>query len=203
MLTFYHCPGTRSGGIRWLLEELGVPFDLQIVNVLSDEGATEAYRAVQPNKKVPAIVHDGVAVHERSAITIYLCDAFPEAGLAPAIGDPRRGPYLSWLVYNDAVFDPVLGAKFMGWTYDRRGVSFGAFDDMVSHLETTLSRTPFLTGETFTAADLLLAGGLNFAVRMQKAIPETPPIAGFLDRTVGRPAFARAIAADRALRAEG
>lgn len=199
MLTFYHRPGTRSGGIRWLLEELGVPYELELVNIRAEGGAPESYRAIQPNKKVPAIVHDGVAVHERSAICIYLCDAFPAAGLAPPIGDPRRGPYLSWLVYNDAVLDPVLGATFMGWTYDKLGVSFGSFDDMVTNLQTTLSATPYLTGDTFAAADLLIAGGLNFAVRMQKAIPETPQIAGFLDRTVGRPSFAAAMAKDRAL----
>ena len=197
MLTFYHCPGTRSGGIRWLLEEIGVPYKLELVDIRAEGGAPESYREIQPNKKVPAIVHDGVAVHERSAICIYLCDAFPAAGLAPPVGDPRRGPYLSWLVYNDAVIDPVLGARFMGWSYDKIGVSFGSFDDMVRNLNTTLEVTPYLTGDTFTAADLLVAGGLNFAVRMQKAIPETPALAGFLDRTVGRPSFAAAMAKDR------
>jgi len=199
MLTFYHAPGTRSGSVRWLLEELDVPYELKIVDIRAEGGAPEAYRAIQPSKKVPAIVHDGVAVHERAAIFTYLCDAFPNAGLAPPIGDARRGPYLSWLVYNDAVIDPVLGAKFMGWTYEKLGVSFGSFDDMVRNLEITLSQSPFLTGETFTAADLLVGGAVNFAVRFTKAIPETPAIAGFLERTVGRPAFARAMAADRAL----
>jgi len=197
MLTLYHAPGTRSGGALWLLEELGVEYDLQFVDIFAEGGAPEDYRAIQPHKKVPAIVHDGVAVTERAAIFAYLCDAFPQAGLAPAIGDPRRGPYLSWLVYNDAVFDPVLGAKFVGWTYDKRGVSFGTFDDMVRKIETTLSATPYLTGDIFTAADLNLAGGLNFAVRMQKAMPETPAIAGFLDRTTGREGFKRAMAKGR------
>src|SRR5215472_7054495 len=138
MLTFYHCPGTRSGSVHWLLEELGVPFETEIVRVTSDGGAAEAYRAIQPNKKVPAIVHDGVRVHERAAIFIYLCDAFPTAGLAPPAGDARRGPYLSWLVYNDAVFDPVLAAKMGGWSYIPMGVSFGAYDDMVRNLNDTL-----------------------------------------------------------------
>jgi glutathione S-transferase len=199
MLTFYHAPGTRSGSTRWLLEELGVPYELEIVDVRSDAGAPEDYRQIQPNRKVPAIVHDGVAVHERAAIFAYLCDVFPESGLAPAIGDARRGPYLSWLVYNDAVIDPVLAARFGGWQYDKRGVSFGLFDDMVRHLEATLSKTLFLTGETFTAADLLVSGGINFAVRIQKVVPETPALAGFLSRTVGRESFARAMAKDRAL----
>ena len=198
MLTLYHCPGTRSGSAVWLLEELAVPYELEIVPVGVRGDPPESYRAIHPHKKVPAIVHDGVAVTERAAIFAYLCDAFPAAGLAPPIGDPRRGPYLSWLVYNDAVFDPVLAAKFMGWEYDKRGVSFGAFEDMVSKLETTLTATPYLTGEAFTAADLLIAGGLNFAVRMQKAIPETPALAGFLDRTTGRDAARRAFEKARA-----
>ncbi|HZZ36785.1 MAG TPA: glutathione S-transferase N-terminal domain-containing protein, partial [Caulobacteraceae bacterium] len=130
-LTLYHCPGTRSGSAVWLLEELGVAYELEIVPVGLRGDPPESYRAIHPHKKVPAIVHDGVAVTERAAIFAYLCDAFPQTGLAPPIGDPRRGPYLSWLVYNDAVIDPVLAAKFGGWQYDKRGVSFGAFEDMV------------------------------------------------------------------------
>jgi glutathione S-transferase len=198
MLTFYHTPATRSGSIRWLLEELGVPHDLQIVDIRADGGAPESYREIQPNKKVPAIVHDGVAVHERSAICIYLCDAFPAAGLAPPLGDPRRGPYLSWLVYNDAVIDPVLAAKFGGWAYEKMGVSFGSFDDMALNLETSLSRTPYLTGDTFTAADLLVGGAVNFAARVMKTLPETPALGAFIDRVTSRPAFAAALAKDRA-----
>ena len=198
MLTFYHCPGTRSGSVHWLLEELGVPFETEIVAVQAEGGAPESYRAIQPNKKVPAIVHDGVRVHERAAICIYLCDAFPDAGLAPPIGDARRGPYLSWLVYNDAVLDPVLAAKFGGWEYDKRGVSFGTFDDMVANLNQTLGKSPYLTGDAFTAADLLLCGGVNFAVNFTKAIPATPTITDYLRRCMSRPAFARAVAKDRA-----
>ncbi|HEY1427343.1 MAG TPA: glutathione S-transferase family protein [Caulobacteraceae bacterium] len=201
MLTFYHCPGTRSGGVHWLLEELGAPFETEIVPVTSDAGAPESYRAVQPNKKVPAIVHDGVRVHERAAICIYLCDAFPAANLAPPVGDPRRGPYLSWLVYNDAVLDPVIAAKFGNWQYETRGVSFGSFDDMVANLNGTLGKTPYLTGDAFTAADLLLCGGLNFAVNFAKAIPPRPAITDFLQRCMSRPAFARVVARDRAAQA--
>jgi len=198
-LVFYHAPGTRSGSVRWLLEELGVPYEMKIVDIRAEGGAPEAYREIQPHKKVPAIEHDGVAVHERAAIFAYLCDAFPDSGIAPSIGDRRLGPYLSWLVYNDAVIDPVLAAKFSGWTYDKLGVSFGAFEDMAQNLETTLARTPYLTGDAVTAADLLVAGGINFAVRVAKAFPETPALGGFLDRMVGRPSFARYLAADRAL----
>jgi glutathione S-transferase len=197
MLTLYHTPNTRSGSIRWLLEELGAPYEVELVDIRAPGGAPESYRAIQPNKKVPAIVHDGVAIHERSAICIYLCDAFPAAGLAPPIGDPRRGPYLSWLVYNDAVIDPVLGAKMRGETYEKIGVSYGDFDDMARHVNDSLAKTAFLTGDAFTAADLLVGGALNVATRMLKVMPETPAITGFLERVTGREAYGRAIAKDQ------
>jgi glutathione S-transferase len=197
MLTFYHCPGTRSGSIRWLLEELGVPYETEIVDIHAPGGAPESYRAIQPSKKVPAIVHDGVAVHERAAICIYLADAFPAAGLAPPAGDPRRGQYLSWLVYNDAVIDPVLGAKMAGWSYNPVGVSFGRFDDMAANLEATLAKSPFLTGDTFTAADLLVGGAVNVACRVLKTLPETPALTGFIGRVTSREAYSRAIAKDQ------
>ena len=197
MLTLYHTPNTRSGAIRWLLEELGVPYEVEIVDIRAPGGAPESYRAIQPNKKVPAIVHGGVAIHERAAICIYLCDAFPAAGLAPPVGDPRRGPYLSWLVYNDAVIDPVIGARMRGLTYEKLGVSYGDFDDMARHLETTLSRSPYLTGDAFTAADLLVGGAVNVATRMLKVLPETPALHGFIERVTAREAFSRAIAKDQ------
>jgi len=198
MLTLYHAPQSRSGSIVWLLEELGASYELKFVDIGGAGGAPEEYRAIHPHKKVPAVVHDGVTITERAAICAYLADVFPGAGLAPPIGDRRRGPYLSWLVYNDAVIDPVLGAKFLGWQYDKRGVSFGAFDDMVENLERTLLRTPYLTGDDFTAADLLVAGDVNIAVRFTKLIPATPAISGFLTRTQSREAFKRAMVKGRA-----
>ena len=98
MLKFYHAPWSRSSGMLWLLEELGVDYDLILPDIRAEGGAPEDYRAVQPNKKVPAIDHDGTIVTERAAITIYLADVFTEAGLAPAIGDPARAKYLTWTI---------------------------------------------------------------------------------------------------------
>jgi len=198
MLTVYHAPGTRSGGVVWLLEELAVPYELEIVDVRAEGGAPESYRAIQPNKKVPAIVHDGVPVHERAAIFAYLADAFPQAGLAPPVGDPRRGPYLSWLVYNDAVLDPVMAAKMGGWQYEKMGVSFGAFDDMVRHLHETFADRDYVLGDQICAADILLLGGVNFALRMTKVLPSSPGLEAYVDRMMSRPAVARAVARGRA-----
>jgi glutathione S-transferase len=101
------------------------------------------------------------------------------------------------------VLDPVIAAKFGDWKYEARGVSFGSFDDMVANLNATLDKTPYLTGDSFTGADLLICGGLNFAVNFTKAIPATPAIQDYLKRCLSRPAFARAVAKDRAAQSAG
>lgn len=102
MLTFYHCPNTRSGSVLWLLEELGVPYDLQILDIRAQGGAPESYRAIQPNKKVPAIVHDGAPVHERAAI--FATSATPSR--------PRASPRRSAI--------PAAGRIFPGWSTTTR-----------------------------------------------------------------------------------
>ncbi len=134
MLKFYHAPWSRSSTIFWLLEELGLEYEMELVDIRGEGGAPEEYRKIQPNKKVPAIVHDGKVVTERAAITIYLGDVFPEKGLAPAIGDPDRAAYISTLVYHDAVFDPVVCAKVKGLSYVSNDYPFGLYEDMVAYL---------------------------------------------------------------------
>ncbi len=95
-VTLYHSPRTRSQGVRILLEELGAPYELHVLNFKLEEQHKPDYLAINPLGKVPAIEHAGAVVTEQVAIYIYLADAFPAAGLAPAIGDPLRGPYLRW-----------------------------------------------------------------------------------------------------------
>ena len=96
-LTFFHAPNTRSTGVAILLEELGAPHQTQVINMIANEQRQPAYLAINPMGKVPAIRHGDALVTEQAAIFIYLADLFPAAGLAPAIGDPLRGPYLRWL----------------------------------------------------------------------------------------------------------
>ena len=147
MLKFYCAPWSRASGVFWLLEELGQPYEIEIVDIRAPGGVPESYREIQPNKKVPAIDHDGTVVTERAAICIYLGDAFPEAGLAPPIGDKARAGYLTWLVYCDSVFDPAVAAKAQGWEYVSNNFSFGLFDDMVANVEKLLSRQPYAAGD--------------------------------------------------------
>ncbi|WP_309084546.1 glutathione S-transferase family protein [Chelativorans sp.] len=202
MLKFYHAPWSRSSAIFWLLEELGVDYQMELVDIRGDGGAPEEYRRIQPNKKVPAIEHDGVVITERAAISIYLGDAFPEAGLAPAIGDPARGPYLSMLVYHDAVFDPVISARVKGLSYVSNDFSFGLFDDMVANLERRLSQQPYAAGDRFTLADVIYGSGINFTMNMLKGLPERPVFQDYVARVTDRPAYKRVSEKDMAMAAK-
>src|SRR5690606_28844040 len=130
-----HSPWSRAAAARWLLEELGVDYNVRFVNVHAQTGADESYRAIHPHKKVPAIQHGDLLITERAAITIYLADRFPRAGLAPAVTDPDRARYLTSLVYSDSVFDPCVALRAKGYEYSGRDFSFGSFEDMVKNLE--------------------------------------------------------------------
>ena len=192
MLKFYCAPWSRASGVFWLLEELEQPYEIEIVDIRAPGGVPESYRDIQPNKKVPAINHDGTIVTERAAICIYLADAFPEARLAPAIGDKQRAAYLTRLVYCDSVFDPAIAAKAQGWEYKSNNFSFGLFEDMVTNVEKLLSKQPYAVGDTFTAADTQLAGGINYTMNILKVLPDP---SGFprLRRPRHRPAGIQAL----------
>lgn len=202
MLKFYHAPWSRSSSILWLLEELGADYELVHVDIRAEGGVPEDYRAVQPNKKVPAIEHDGVVIIERPAITIHLADAFPQAGLAPGIGEPERGPYLSMIVYCAAVFDPCITAKARGLEYESNDFAFGLFDDMLAYLEHVLSSRPFAAGSRFTAADVQLASSISFTMDVVKVLPERKVFRDYLARIGERPAWLRAQAKDAEMAAD-
>ena len=107
-VTLFHVPNTRSTGALILLEELGAAYELRVLDRKNNEQRAAPYLSINPMGKVPALLHDGALVTEQAAIYIYLADLFPEAGLAPAIGDSLRGPYLRWMVFYGSCFEPAL-----------------------------------------------------------------------------------------------
>ncbi|WP_127523695.1 glutathione S-transferase family protein [Mesorhizobium sp. Z1-4] len=190
MLKFYHAPFTRALGVFWLLEELGVDYQRVAIDIRGG-GAPEDYREVQPNKKVPAIEHDGTVITERAAITLYLAEIFTDAGLAPAVGDPARAAYLTWTVYNDAVFDPVLCARAHGLDYVSNDYPFGLYEDMFANLERHLSVNDFAAGDRFTAADTQLGTSIMVTMDTMKILPERPAFKAYVERLRQRPAYQR------------
>ena len=197
MITLYHAPRSRSSSIVWLLEELGEPYKIEITPIAYGNGqgsaAPDSYRHIHPHKKVPAIDHDGSIVFECAAIALYLADAFPKAGLAPAIGDKRRAPYVTWLAYWAGVMNPVATAKFRGWDKDSPS-GFGTFEDMEQFLANTLESHPYIVGDQFTAADVLVGGAVEFF--KSAMLPPRKVYDDYLARLAARPARQRALARD-------
>lgn len=200
-LVFFHAPNSRSTGTLILLEELGAPHELRVLNMKAGEQRKAPYLAVNPLGKVPALVHDGALVTEQGAIFIYLADLFPEAGLAPPIGDPLRGPYLRWLVYYGSSFEPaVLDVAMKREPAPPAMSAYGDFDTMLGTLVEALRKGPYLLGDRLSAADILWGTALRWTT-MFKLVPELPEITAYMARMWDRPAFARVTAKDAELTA--
>ena len=201
MITLHHAPNSRSLGALTLLEELGAPYALNVLNLKLGEQRKPAYLAINPMGKVPAITHRGALVTEQVAIYIYLADLFPAAKLAPAIDDPQRGPYLRWLAYYGACFEPAVVDRAL--QRDPGGASmspYGDFDTMLKTLTDQLGRGAWLLGERFSAADVLWGVALSWTTAF-KLVPELPAITDYAARANARPAFRKAKEIDAKLAA--
>jgi glutathione S-transferase len=198
-VTFFHAPNTRSSGARILLEELGADYELHALNFKAGEQRSAAYLAINPMGKVPAIRHGDAVITEQGAVFLYLADLYPEAGLAPAIGDPLRGPYLRWIVFYGSCFEPALMDRAQKHAPAPRSSSpYGDYDTMLATLTGQLASGPFILGERFTAADVLWATALSWTTRFG-LVPDTPVIASYIERVNARPAVARVRALDAQL----
>jgi glutathione S-transferase len=200
-VTFFHAPNSRSGGTRALLEELGMPFEMHVLNFKKGEQRQPEYLAINPMGKVPAIRHGDALITEQPAVFLYLADLYPEAGLAPPIGDPLRGSYLRWMVFYGSCFEPALIDKSMQREPATPSTCpYGDFDTMLKTLTDQLEQGPYMLGETFSAADVLWGTALNWTT-MFKLVPELPVIRAYIDRVLARPAMQRAAAKDAELAA--
>lgn len=196
MITLYHAPQSRSSRMIWLLEEVGVPYEIRPVSIfrpMTGEGLPDPTNP-HPDKRVPAIVHDGVLVAESVAIVLYLGEAFPEAGLAPVAGDSRRGAYLTWLAWYAAETEPAMMASMRGELAGSPQKQ-RSYDVAVRRLETALSQGPYVMGERFSGADVLISSALAFG---RRAFPVSEVFDAYMDRCRTRPAAIRGLALDTA-----
>lgn len=200
-VTLYHSPNTRSSGALILLEELGAPYELRVVNMKAGEQRQPAYLAVNPMGKVPAVVHGDALITEQVAIFLFLADLFPEAKLAPSLDDPLRGPYLRWLVYYAASFEPAVIDRALKHEPPPLAMSpYGDYDTMLKTLTDQLAKGPFILGARFSAADVLWGTALAWTT-MFKLVPEAPVIMAYVERLAARPSVAKVKARDAALAA--
>lgn len=201
-LVFYHAPNSRSSGTRILLEELGAEYEVHALDLKTGTQRQPGYLAVNPLGKVPAVRHGDALVTEQVAVYIYLADLFPQAGLAPPIGDPLRGPYLRWLAFYGSSFEPAMVDRAMKREPGPAAMSpYGDPDLVLDTLANQLRPGPYILGERFTAADILWGTALNWMI-MFKIVDERPEFTGYVQRIIGRPAVKRAAELDAALAAE-
>lgn len=199
--TLFHAIRSRSGAARILLEELGIDYDLQVLDLQRNEQRSPAYLAVNPMGKVPAILDDGVLVTEQPAIFIYLADRYPQAGLAPGLDDPLRGPWLRWLAFYGSSLEPAVIDLAMKREPAQPGFCpYGDYDTMLATVTAQLRAGPWLLGERFSAADILWGSGLGWMTDFG-LVPKLPEIMAYVERLRARPAARKAMADDASLAA--
>jgi glutathione S-transferase len=187
MITLYHAPRSRSSRFVWLLEELETPYELVQVSIKRRDGSGGPDpRNPHPDKKVPALVHDGELVTESAAIALYLTDLFPGKRIGPPVGDRTRGAYLSWLAYYAGVMEPMIQLRLSGQTSPE-------IDAMDRRIVAALESAPYLLGPAFSAADLFLASVVQFS---RAALPSSKLVDDHFARCSARTAFKRSLTKD-------
>lgn len=185
----YHMPQTRGGTTLWMSEELGDVCTVKLVNLRNGEGRTKEFLKLNPMGKLPTLTHKGETVTEAAAICAYLADLFPEKGFAPATNDPSRGAYYRWMFFAPSCIEPMMLDKLGKVTRENAtAAGHGDYDRVMTSIAQALSNGPYLLGEKFTAADVVMGSTLNFAT-MFGAIPSEGAVNSYVDRLKARPAF--------------
>ncbi|ATQ43432.1 glutathione S-transferase family protein [Caulobacter mirabilis] len=200
-LVFYTNPMSRGRIVRWMLEEVGRPYEARVLRWETGDTKTADYLAVNPMGKVPAIVHDGLVVTEVAAICAYLADIFPEAGLAPPPHSPLRGPYYRWLFFGAGPIEQAVSTTAVGFeptVEQRRSFGFGCMEDVLGAVEGAVKDRAYLVGDSFSAADLYLASHLSWGMNFG-TIERRPAFETYAERHLQRPASRRADEIDNAL----
>ena len=199
-LTLYTNPQSRGRIARWMLEEVGKPYETVVLDYATSM-KEPAYLAINPMGKVPAIRHGETVVTEAAAICLYLADAFPEAGLAPALGDPARGPYFRWTLFAAGPIEAAMTDKALGVVVPKereRMAGYGTMAHTLDALEGFLSGTEYVAGGRFSAADVYVGAHLGFGMAFGM-IEKRGAFERYVARLHERPAFRRANELDDAL----
>lgn len=195
-LTFYTNPMSRGRIARWMLEEIGAPYD----TVLLDYGTTMKapdYLAINPMGKVPSLVHDGHIITECAAICLYLAEVFPDAGM---IGKDRAA-YFRWILFASGPLEAAVTNNALGLVPPaerQQMVGYGSYETACKALDTAVTHSDFIAGDAFSAADVYVGSQIGWGLQFG-SIPETPALRAYWGRIKDRPARLRADAADNAL----
>lgn len=195
MITLFHAPQSRSSRMVWLIEELGIDWEVRYcqIAVRNGQAVGKADPAnPHPDGKVPALLHEGALITESAAIALYLADLFPEADLGASVGTAERGPLLTWICWAVGELEPAIWSKMTGEA-DRDPLAKARYQAAVDRLLEALWVGPYLMGERFTAADVMVGSSLAWA---RSCLPQSPLLDAYADRLARRPARIRADAKD-------
>ena len=195
-IILHHAAPSRSSTALFMLEEIGAPYELRVLDLKAGDQLKPAFLAINPMGKVPTIEHDGAVVTEVGAICTYLADAFPTAGLAPPVGDPLRGAYLRWMFFQGNCLEPaIVDHALKREPGNRAMMPYGDYETTVGVVEKAIEKGPWFLGERYSAADVYVGSAISWGLQF-KLLPERDAFKRYVERLHRRPAHARAIAID-------
>jgi glutathione S-transferase len=200
-IILYHHPFSRAANVVWMLEEVGVPYELRRVDILKGEQKSPDIVALNPMGKLPVIQDGDQVVTESAAIALYLADKYAYGRLAPRVDDPARGTYLRWSFFAPSVIEPASMAKTAGWTYKEGQAGWGSYDAVLASIERAIGNQDFVLGKEFSMADVVFGGTVRYMLAF-KLIEPRPSFTAYAERLGARPALQRAEARNKASRTE-
>lgn len=201
MITLFWCPQTRASRVLWMLEELGEPFQLRLADVREPDNLEADFREASPMGKVPALMDDtpggAVKMADSAPICLYLADRYAPGRLAPAADAPTRGTFLFWMFFTPGAIEPAMMEKFLGFEVNPGSCGWGNYDKMIDTFAEGIADGPWIMGEQFTAADVLL-GSSVFFMKQFGLLGEQSPLDAYLERCQARPAYQAAMSRETA-----
>jgi glutathione S-transferase len=198
-IVLYHHPFSRASTVIWMLEEVGVAYELRHVDIMAGGQKAPEILALNPMGKLPTLTDGELVVTEAAAIGLYLADRYAYGTLAPRVDDPKRGTYLRWSFFAPSVIEPGATAKMSNWPAKDGQVGWGNYDAMLATMEHALAGRQFLLGDDFSMADVVFGGTLRYML-MFKMVEPRPAFTGYVERLNERPALQRSDARNAAVR---
>lgn len=189
-IVLHHHPFSRAANTVWMLEEVGVPYELAYVDIMAGEQKKGDVAKLNPMGKLPTLVDGETVVTESAAIGLYLADRYASGKLAPALDDPRRGTYFRWSLYAPSVIEPGSMAKAAKWEFKPGSAGWGNYDEMLKTMESAIEGRDFVLGKEFSMADAIFGGTIAYMLQF-KMLEPTPGLGAYAERVSSRPAFLR------------
>lgn len=200
-VTLYHHPWSRAANVVWMLEEVGVAYDLAYIDFVAGANKTPEFLAKNPMGKLPTLVDGETVITESAAIGLWLADRYSLGDLAPTLDDPARASYYRWILYGPSVIEPGCYAHQASWSYKASSAGWGTYEAMLDTVERAIGDGPWLLGERFTMADVCFGGTVIYMTGFGM-MEKRPAIMAYVDRLKARPARLRSDAVNARVGAE-